>query len=151
MKKMIAMAMLVSGMVSFAQEKPNAPQDAKQKMGQLTPQQRNELRVKELTLKLDLNASQQKEMSKVIADVQMKRENAKEEMKKMKESGKKPTADERFAMRSKMLDEQIAVKERVKKILTAEQMAKWEKITEEKKDHAKQAMKEHRGKKQRRD
>ncbi|AWA28733.1 hypothetical protein HYN48_00750 [Flavobacterium magnum] len=151
MKKMIALAMLVSGMVSFAQEKPNALKDDRQKMEQFTPAQQNELRVKELTLKLDLNASQQKEMAKVVADLQARKEAAKTELKKMKDSGKRPTADERFAMRSKMLDEQIAMKERVRKILTDEQMEKWEKMTDSKKRHIKKAVGEHRGKKQRRD
>ncbi len=33
-------------------------------------------------------------------------------MKAMKEKGTKPTSDERFAMKSKMLDEQIAAKKK---------------------------------------
>lgn len=148
---MIAMAILMSGMMSFAQEKTQAPKDEKAKREQLTSEQRNELKLKELTLKLDLNASQQKEMAKVLADIETKRETARAEMKKAKESGKKPTSDERFQKRSKMLDEQIAMKERIKKILNAEQMEKWEKMKDEKKQHAKKAVKEHRDRKKQRD
>ena len=50
-----------------------------------------------------------------------------------KAAGKKPTADERFAMKSKMLDEKIAMKAEMKKILTAEQFDKWEKTAEQRK------------------
>jgi hypothetical protein len=150
MKKMIAMAILMSGMISFAQEKPQHQKGEKAQMEQLTPEQRRELRLKQLTLKLDLTAAQQKDMSKVIADADVKREAKRAEMKKAKEAGKKPTADERFAMRSKMLDEQIAMKDRVKKILTAEQMEKWEKMKDRKKMHGKKAVKEHHRKKQER-
>ena len=41
---------------------------------------------------------------------------------------KKPTADERFAMKSKMLDDRIAMKAEMKKILSPEQFSKLEKI-----------------------
>ncbi len=151
MKKMIAMAILMSGMMSFAQEKPQAPRDEKVKREQFTPEQRSELKLKELTLKLDLSASQQKEMAKLLADTEAKKEAARAEMKKAKESGKKPTADERFQKRSKMLDEQIAMKDRIKKILNPEQMEKWEKMKDEKKQHVKKAVKERRDRKKQQD
>ena len=47
-------------------------------------------------------------------------------MKAKKEKGEKPTADERFAMKNEMLDNQIAMKARMKKILKPEQFTKWE-------------------------
>jgi hypothetical protein len=52
-------------------------------------------------------------------------------MKAMKEKGVKPTNDERFAMQMKMLDEQIATKKRVEKILNAKQFEKWASLKEE--------------------
>ena len=124
MKKLFIVALLVVGMTSFAQEKKARPERAK--MEQMTPEQRNQLHLKKMTLELDLNASQQKEMSKIIAEQSAKREAKMAERKATKDSVKKLTSDEIFAKKSKMLDEQIVMKERVKKILTPEQYKKWD-------------------------
>ena len=70
MKKLIIAALLMTGMASFAQEQQH---EKKQRMEQLSPEQRNELRLKKLTLELNLNSAQQKEMSKLIAEQSAKR------------------------------------------------------------------------------
>ena len=125
MKKLFIAALLVVGMTSFAQERKATTERAK--MEQMTPEQRNQLHLKKMTLELDLNASQQKEMSKVIAEQSNKREAKMAERKATKDSAKKQlTADERFAKKNQMLDEQIVMKERMKKILSADQYKKWE-------------------------
>jgi hypothetical protein len=142
MKKLIIAAILMTGMASFAQQQK--PMAKKEKMEQLTPAQRNELRLKKMTLELGLNATQQKEMGAILVEQSAKREAAKAERQKNIESGKKPTADERYAMHSKMLDEQIATKERVKKILTPEQFEKWEKSKQKKHHGRKGEGKKHR-------
>lgn len=131
MKKLVIVALLMTGMASFAQE---APQAKREKFEQMTPEQRNQLRLKKLTLELGLNDSQQKEMGKLIADQSAKFEAAKAERKANKEKNVKPTADDRFAKQNQMLDEQIAMKEKVKKILTKEQFEKWEKMKERRHD-----------------
>lgn len=125
MKKLFIVALLVVGMTSFAQERKARPERAQ--MEQMTPEQRNQLHLKKMTLELDLNASQQKEMSKIIAEQSAKREARMAERKASKDSVKKQlTADELFAKKSKMLDEQIVMKERMKKILSADQYKKWD-------------------------
>ncbi|MFV8334503.1 hypothetical protein ACNQF7_00290 [Flavobacterium sp. RSP29] len=124
MKKLFIVALLIVGMTSFAQERKVRSERAK--MEQMTPEQRNQLHLKKMTLELDLNASQQKEMSKIIAEQSAKREAKMAERKATKDSGKKLTADELFAKKSQMLDEQIVMKERMKKILSADQYKKWE-------------------------
>jgi hypothetical protein len=125
MKKLFIVALLVVGMTSFAQERKARPERAQ--MEQMTPEQRNQLHLKKMTLELDLNASQQKEMSKIIAEQSAKREARMAERKASKDSAKKQlTADELFAKKSKMLDEQIVMKERMKKILSADQYKKWD-------------------------
>lgn len=136
MKKLIVAALLITGMVTFAQE--GKPQEKREKMEQMTPEQRNELHLKKMTLELGLNASQQKEMSKIIAEQTAKMDAARAERKAKGENNTKPTADERFAKRTKMLDEQIAMNDRVKKTLTPEQFEKWEKM----KAHRRHEMKE---------
>lgn len=126
MKKLFIAALLVVGMTSFAQERKGRPE--RSEMEQLTPEQRNQLHLKKMTLELDLNASQQKEMSKIIAEQSAKKEARMAERKANKDSVKKLTSDELFAKKSKMLDEQIVMKERMKKILTPEQYKKWDEM-----------------------
>lgn len=126
MKKLIVTAVLLIGLSTFAQERGR--HSGKEKLEQMTPQQKNELRLKKLTLDLSLNASQQKEMGKIVAEMEAKRESLKNERAAKKEAGTNLTKDELFAMRSKVLDEKIATKARVKKILNANQFEKWEKM-----------------------
>lgn len=125
MKKLFIVALFVVGMTSFAQERKATIERAQ--MEQMTLEQRNQLHLKKMTLELDLNASQQKEMSKFIAEQSGKREARMAERKASKDPAKKQfTADERFAKKNQMLDEQILMKERMKKILSADQYKKWE-------------------------
>ena len=126
MKKLIVIAVLTIGLSTFAQKPAKNPW--KENVEQFTPQQRNELRLKSLTLDLGLNAAQQKEMGKIIADMEAKKEAFQKERLAKKEVGTKPTNDELFAMRIKLLDEKIATKERLKKILDAKQFEKWEQM-----------------------
>lgn len=148
MKNLIAVALLIVGMTGFAQEKVSKEDRKAQRaeMEKLSPEQRSQLHLKELTLELDLTASQQKEMAKIIAEQDAKREAMKAEMKVKKETGKKPTTDEIFVMKNKMLDEKIALKEKVKKVLTPEQVEKWEKIKKDKREGFKKGARKLEGK-----
>ncbi len=119
----------MAGMTIIAQPRNNKHQG--NGMEQFTPEQRTELHVKKLTLELDLNESQQKEIKTFIADKNTKMEAHRTAMKAMKEKGTKPTSDERFAMKSKMLDEQIATKKRMQKILNEKQFEKWTALKDE--------------------
>lgn len=132
MKKLLMVAFLVVGLTAFAQE--NKMDRKRADMEKLTPEQRNQLAVKKMTLELGLNDSQQKEMSKIITEQSAKREAAMAERKANDEKGVKPTADERFARESKRLDEQMALQERVKKILSPEQFKKWEQLKADRKE-----------------
>lgn len=126
------MAFLMVGMTVLAQER-NKKQHGNE-MEQFTPEQRSQLQLKKLTLELDLNQSQQKEMKVIIAEMNAKKEAYGTAMKAMREKDVKPTTDERFEMKMKMLDEQIATKKRVEKILDPKQYERW---TALKKEHQK--------------
>lgn len=139
MKKLIVLALLMVGVTSFAQERK--PRKDRSEMEQLSPEQKNELQLKKMTLDLNLNEKQQKEMSAIIAETNAKREAQKANFMAMKEKGEKPTADERYAMKSSMLDEQIMVKQKVQKILDSKQFDKWEQLQQEKADKMKAYMK----------
>lgn len=124
MKKLIIAALLAVSLTSFAQDpkgmekKPNRAE-----MEKFTPEQRNQLMLKKMTLELDLNAKQQDQMKQVIGEQSKKHEAMKEAHKADKTA---MSSDERFAMKTKMLDEQIAMKAKVKNILSAEQFEKWD-------------------------
>jgi hypothetical protein len=126
MKKLIVIAVLTIGLSTFAQKPAKNPR--KENVEQFTPQQRNELRLKTLTLDLGLNAAQQKEIGKIITEMEAKKEAFQKERLAKKEVGTKPTNDELFEMRIKLLDEKIATKERLKKILDVKQFEKWEQM-----------------------
>ena len=129
MKKLFIVALAVVGMTSFAQQRNVTAE--KSKMEQMTSEQRNQLQLKKMTLELDLNAAQQNEMRTIIAEQSIKREARMAAGKETQDSAKKQlTADERFAKKNQMLDEQIVMKERMKKILSGDQYKKWEDMKE---------------------
>ena len=131
MKKLILAIALVMTTLTFAQ-------DRKQGREKLTPEQQSELHVKKMTLDLDLDAQQQKEVKTIFLEQAKKREAKMAEMKAKREKGEKPTADERFAMKNEMLDNQIAMKARMKKILKPEQFTKWEEKQADRKEDRKE-------------
>ena len=125
MKKIALAIVLTAGLAlnGIAQEKKSAAKADTEKM---SAEQRNQLQLKKMTLELDLSAAQQKEMAALIAEQSSKREAKMAEMKAGKEAKKQLTANEKFEMRNKMLDEQIEHKAKMKKILSKEQFEKWE-------------------------
>jgi protein CpxP len=138
MKKLIVIALLSLSISGMAQEKKNRINEDRP---QLTAEQQNELQVKKLTLELDLSAQQQKEIAKIVAKKQLKREAMRTELKSKKAEDKKLTSDEKFVLKRNMLDEQIAHKNEMKKVLTAEQYEKWEKMSKNKMKKGMQKMK----------
>lgn len=140
MKKLITIALIaIMGVSSYAQEKQQRPaRHDGNPMEKFTPEQRNQLMLKKMTLDLDLNDSQQKEMGKIIAEQSAKRE---AHLKDRKSKTEKPTSDEIFKMRSNMLDEQIAMNAKMKKVLSPDQYKKWDEM---KKQHRENFRKNHR-------
>ena len=137
MKKLFVTAVLLVGFLTSAQEMKVQKGDRKARTENretLTPEQQAELQVKKMTLELDLNAKQQAEIKKIALEQAQKRETKKAEWKANKEAGKSLSKEEKFAMKNQMLDNQIAHKAEMKKILTPEQYAKWESKQAERKD-----------------
>ncbi|WP_291102755.1 MULTISPECIES: Spy/CpxP family protein refolding chaperone [unclassified Flavobacterium] len=135
MKNLIIVALLIVGMSAFAQNrKEMEKRPYRTEMEKLSPEQRNQLMLKKMTLELDLNAKQQEQVGQIIAEQSTKREAMRAERMAKKESERRPTADERFALKNKMLDEQIAMKDKMKKILSPEQFEKWNNLKEKHQD-----------------
>lgn len=123
MKKLIVTIVLVISSLSFAQEK-----------SKISPEQQTELQVKKMTLELDLDTNQQKEIRTILLENAKKREAKKMALKEKMAKGQKPTTDEKFEMKSKILDDKIEHKARMKKILKPEQFQKWEQHQENRKE-----------------
>lgn len=139
MKKVIVAVLLFVGFATFAQEEKQVPKRAE--MEKMSPEQRSELRLKKLVIELGLNDSQQKEIGKIITEQNAKRDQMITERKANKEKGTKPTSDERFARENKRLDDEKIMKDRMQKILTADQMKKWEDMKSKGKERMKDRMK----------
>ena len=146
MKKLALIVLLVVGLSTYAQEgKKQERQGAERE--RLSPEQRNQLQLKKLTLELNLNESQQKEIAKILEEQSTKRQAEMATFKANKEKGVKPTAEEKFAKKNQKLDDAIAMKAKVQKILTPEQFKKWEDMKKENRENMKERMEKRRDKK----
>ena len=88
------------------------------------------IQTKKMTLALDLTEAQQDGIYQVNLENAKLRKAHMAERKAKRESGeaKKPTKEERIEMVNKRLDHQIAVKAKMKDILSEEQYKKWERM-----------------------
>ncbi|MFD2910055.1 hypothetical protein ACFSX9_15080 [Flavobacterium ardleyense] len=119
MKKLLVIIALALSTLTLAQETTG-------KKDRLTPEQQTELKVKQMTLDLDLSKRQQKDLKVILLEKAQKRQ---DKMVMFKASGEKTqqrTANERFEMRRKMLDDQIDKKAKMRKLLNESQFEKWE-------------------------
>lgn len=146
MKKLALIVLLVVGLSTYAQEGKKQERQGTERE-RLSPEQRNQLQLKKLTLDLNLNESQQKEIAKILEEQSAKRQAEMAAFKANKDKGVKPTAEERFAMKNKKLDEAIALKAKVQKVLTPEQFKKWEDMKKENRENMKERMEKRRDKK----
>lgn len=128
MKNLIIALLLISCSVSYAQnhkqEIESLKKEMRQNRGDLSPEQMAELSTKKLTLRLDLTETQQKEIHKV----ELEQAKLRKERSENKTDAESVSKSERFEMKTKRLDNQIAFKKKMKSILTEEQYARWEKI-----------------------
>lgn len=131
MKKLIMAILVLAGISATAQ---NHNMNGKRgEMKDLTPEQVATLQTKKMTLALDLNVSQQSKIKSILTEDAKTRKSKMEDFKARKEEGKKMTADEKYTIQNTRLDYQIAQKNEMKSILTAEQFSKWEKMNHRKK------------------
>ena len=142
MKKLFLFALLTIGLTSFAQGRDGSPM--KDKMEKLTPEQKTERHLKKLTSELNLNSKQQEQIKQLLTEQGAKREEFKAKREEYKNSSVKPSPEERAAFRSKVEEEKKAMNEKMKAILTPEQLEKWNANKIEKKEKMKARMEERR-------
>lgn len=138
MRKLFLMALLVVGTTTFAQ-RPRGEKNEK-----LTPEQRVDFQLKKMTKDLNLTDKQTEQVKALISKEVEKREARRAEMKAKREEQVKPSKEEMEARKAKMKANQDEMKSEMKKILTADQYAKWEQKLEERKDKIIEKMKEKR-------
>jgi len=116
MKKLIVAVFLVVGFTTFAQveKRENAKKEPMEKM---SPAERSQMALKKMTKNLSLNEAQQKQISALFSEQEAKRGDGQT----------KPSKEDRKIMEDK-----------ISKIFTPEQNAKWEKIQAERKEKMKE-------------
>ncbi|MFT5236418.1 MAG: protein CpxP [Ulvibacter sp.] len=125
---MIIMLTLISS-ASYAQQDKNEvghhKKEMRQKDNNFSPEQKAELATKKMTLHLDLNEAQQKQ----LFVVRLEQAKLIKERFKNKKNRSQLTDEERFKIKTERLDHQIAMKKKMKSILTEEQFTTWQKAS----------------------
>lgn len=126
-KLMIILIALATLQISAQEQKRDMRKDHAESKMQYSPEEVAQLKAKQMTLKLDLNDKQQKEVSAIFLEEAKMRANKKEAMTKDK-AEQALSKEERLEIKNERLDRQIAMKKKMKPILSAEQYEKWEKM-----------------------
>ncbi len=121
MKYILTMLVLCMTMTATAQRSSNNGRRA-----QLNPEQQATLATKKMTLALDLNTQQADKVYRIQLEQAQKRKAFIAERKK--EDRSELTKEQRFELKTKKLDNQIAIQKEMKSILTADQFEKWRKM-----------------------
>ncbi len=125
-KAMIILIAFTTFAINAQQERPDRKEHRKELKDNFTPEQKAELHSKKMTLDLGLNESQQTRVKQLLLEMDKDKPKKPEDRKEM-------TDAEKFEAKNKMLDQRIAMKNKMKDILTEEQYAKWEKSKDHKK------------------
>tara|TARA_R110002049_G_scaffold10476_8_gene51536 strand:- start:1392 stop:1913 length:522 start_codon:yes stop_codon:yes gene_type:complete len=156
MKKItFIMAVMLGIFMSSAQEQRNEYKERNQKehrksnpdglkmrkahMANFSPEQLATLQTKKMTLALDLTAAQQSKVQKLNeANAKLRQEKMKGF--KAKKEGTTLSSTERYEIASTILDHKIVQKQELKKILSQEQYASWEKMNKGREHASKKRM-----------
>ncbi|WP_233861211.1 hypothetical protein [Tenacibaculum piscium] len=136
MKKIITVLVFAIGFTLTTQAQHGKRNHANKENEKLTVAQKTTLAVKKMALKLDLTASQQREITPLLADKIAKRKENHQKRKAIKKSGEKRnelSANEIFDKKNDHLNTQIAFKAKMKRILNKEQYERFEKMNHRKK------------------
>ena len=109
---------------------------------QPTINQQTSLKVKQMTMVLDLSDKQQQQITPLLKTAIAFRQAAMEKRKEARKQKRRPSSDEIYAIKSQLLDNKISMKRNMKNILNATQFKTFKKMY-------KQRMKKKKGKEQR--
>jgi len=145
MKKVFVTAVLLIGLMGYSQRSHHFDSDQRG-MKDMSPEQIATLKTKKMTLALDLNESQKKEIQKIILEDTREHQALVLEHKAKREGAEnsKPSAEERFTFQNERLDRSIAQKGKMKQILSEEQFQKWERMHQHQRNHGKDSNRQNR-------
>lgn len=138
MKKLVLIAIALVTINATAQEHrkelrskehkmENERGDRKEMLKDLTPEEVATLQTKKMTLHLDLTSAQQTKIQALnLEQAKLRKEKMEAREKMIENKDSRPSKEDRFKMMNEKLDNQIAVKQKLKSILTTEQFEKWE-------------------------
>ncbi len=127
MRKLILIVIAVLTLPAIAQERRQEKKRVHKKealLKDITPEEAAALKVKQMTLHLDLTEAQQQKIKPLLLEEAKLRQEKRDARKATVKE--KPSKDEHLAMINERLDRQIAMKQKMKTILNAEQYKKWE-------------------------
>jgi periplasmic protein CpxP/Spy len=135
MKKLVLVAFILSATLGFSQEKKAQRADA-------SPEERANIQVKKLKTELELNEKQEEKVKTIIVTQIKQFDVIKENIKKKRLAGEKPTVDDIKKANDAREANEANLELELKKILTKEQLAKYEQKKEERKALMKERMKQ---------
>ncbi|MBI9040508.1 hypothetical protein [Lutibacter sp.] len=124
MKKLIGLTAIVL-LLSISMSAQGKQRGGANSDSDLSIEQRVALQTKRMTLNLDLDANQQKEVEQMLLKSANENDQLRDEFRQKKQSGNL-TADEKYAFENNRLEKQAAHKAEMKKILNKDQFVKWE-------------------------
>ncbi len=133
---MIAVATL---QVSAQEQKREFRKQRMESKTTYSPEEMAQLQTKKMTLQLDLNDKQQKEVSAIFLEQAKLRQSKREAFSQSKMQGEKKnwSKEDRLKMTNARLDHQIEMKKSMKNILSTEQFEKWDKTNEKRNEQYK--------------
>ncbi|MBA4320242.1 MAG: hypothetical protein C0412_17735 [Flavobacterium sp.] len=140
MKKLIIAALLVIGVSSFAQgQNQTEKKSNKNQRERLSPEQRSQAQLDKMTTELKLDAKQQEQIKPIIAEQTAKREAMRAERIASNEKQKELSSGEREVLRQKRAEEKTAMDNKLKAILSPEQLKKMKAIEEANREKMREA------------
>lgn len=139
-KKVIIAALLVIGFSSFAQDQNQSEKRSnKNQRERLSPEQRSQAQLDKMTTELNLDAKQQEQIRPIIAEQTAKREAMRTERMASNEKQKDLSSGEREALRQKRAEEKTAMDNKLKAILSPEQLKKMKAIEDANREKMREA------------
>lgn len=140
MKKLIIAALLVIGFSSFAQDQNQSEKRSnKNQRERLSPEQRSQAQLDKMTAELNLDAKQQEQIKQIIAEQTARREAMRTERMASNEKQKDLSSGEREALRQKRAEEKTVMDNKLKAILSPEQLKKMKAIEEANREKMREA------------
>lgn len=131
MKRFLFVIAVLATAMAGAQEAPGKSPKRAMPMDNFSPEQLAEIQTKKMTLALELDEKQQREVLKMNTDLAHERKQRMGKIKAAREKGERLSQEERFKQMNEQLDRRIEVQRAMKKILNEEQYKRW-KVYQEK-------------------